>query len=80
LVLGTHAGAILLAARAGRTLPSEIAEALKRLARAGLAAKGMIFNDLAEDTRRYRYGKHYGYGKLRQIGYSPDAKSAAVDT
>jgi tyrosine-protein kinase Etk/Wzc len=78
LVLGTHAGAILLAARAGRTLPGEIAEALKRLARAGLAAKGMVFNDLAEDASGYRYGKHYGYGKLRQIGYSHSTKQATA--
>jgi tyrosine-protein kinase Etk/Wzc len=76
--LGTHAGAILLTARAGRTLPGEVAEALKRLARAGLAAKGMVFNDLAEDASGYRYGKHYGYGKLRQISYSPNTKQATA--
>lgn len=72
LVLGTHAGAILLIARAGHTRPGEIAESLKRLARAGLAAKGVVFNDLSEQASSYRYGKHYGYGKFRQLGYSRD--------
>jgi tyrosine-protein kinase Etk/Wzc len=72
LVLGTHAGAILLIARARHTRPGEIAESLKRLARAGLAAKGVVFNDLSEQASSYRYGKHYGYGKFRQLGYSRD--------
>lgn len=78
LVLGTHAGAILLTARAGRTRPGEIAEALKRLARAGLAAKGMVFNDMTEDATAYRYGKPYGYGKFRQLGYSPETKPSTA--
>ena len=78
LVLGTHAGAILLTARAGLTRPGEIAEALKRLARAGLAAKGMVFNDMTEDASGYRYGKPYGYGKFRQLGYSKDDKRATA--
>lgn len=78
LVLGTHAGAILLTARAGLTRTGEIAEALKRLARAGLAAKGIVFNDMTEDASGYRYGKPYGYGKFRQLGYSKDDKRATA--
>jgi hypothetical protein len=38
----------------------------------------MVFNDLAEDASGYRYGKHYGYGKLRQISYSPNTKQATA--
>jgi len=72
LVLGTHADAILLIARARHARPGEIAESLKRLARAGLAAKGVVLNDLSEQASSYRYGKHYGYGKFRQLGYSRD--------
>jgi len=79
LVLGTHAGAILLAARAGLTREHEVAESLKRLSRAGLTARGMIFNDLSEAATSYRYGKHYGYGKIRQLGYSHDEKPATAN-
>ncbi len=77
LVIGAHAGAIFLAARAGVTRPGEIAEAMKRLARAGLAAKGVVFNDVSARPGRYGYGNRYGYGRFRQLGYSGDASRTA---
>jgi tyrosine-protein kinase Etk/Wzc len=72
LVLGAHAGAIFLATRAGVTTPAEVSESLKRLARAGLSAKGLLFNDMPVQSGRYGYGfgSRYGYGKFRQLGYS----------
>ncbi len=70
LVLGSHAGAIFLATRAGVTTPTEVSESLKRLARAGLSAKGLLFNDMPVQSGRYGYGSRYGYGKYRQLGYS----------
>lgn len=70
LVLGAHAGAIFLATRAGVTTPAEVSESLKRLARAGLSAKGLLFNDMPVQSGRYGYGSRYGYGKYRQLGYS----------
>jgi tyrosine-protein kinase Etk/Wzc len=70
LVLGAHVGAIFLATRAGVTTPTEVSESLKRLARAGLSAKGLLFNDMPVQPGRYGYGSHYGYGKYRQLGYS----------
>jgi tyrosine-protein kinase Etk/Wzc len=70
LILGSHAGAIFLATRAGVTTPAEVSESLKRLARAGLSAKGLLFNDMPVRPGRYGYGGHYGYGKFRQLGYS----------
>lgn len=73
LVIGAHAGAIFLTARAGVTRPGEIAEAMKRLARAGLAAKGVVFNDVSQRPGRYGYANRYGYGRFRQLGYSDDA-------
>lgn len=79
LAIGAHAGAIFLAVRAGITRPGEIAEATKRLARAGLTAKGVVFNDISERAGRYGYGTRYGYGKFRQLGYSGDAQRAASD-
>jgi tyrosine-protein kinase Etk/Wzc len=77
LVIGAHAGAIFLTARAGVTRPGEIAEAMKRLARAGLAAKGVVFNDVSPRPGRYGYGNRYGYGRFRQLGYADDAARAA---
>ncbi len=69
LVLGAHAGAIFLAARAGVTRPAEIEESLKRLARAGLTARGLLFNDYT--PRPGQYGYRYGYGRSgrRLLGY-----------
>ena len=66
--IGMHAGAIYLLTRAGVTTHGEIAESIKRLSQAGLAAKGVVFNDLALRTGRYGYG--YKYGKYRQVQYS----------
>lgn len=79
LAIGAQAGAIFLVARAGVTRPGEIAEAIKRLARAGLLAKGVVFNDISERAGRNGYGNRYGYGKFRQLGYSTDSKRTTSD-
>jgi tyrosine-protein kinase Etk/Wzc len=78
LILGTHAGAIFLVARAGQTTPADIAESVNRLARAGLSAKGVLFNDITMRPSRYGYG--YRYGKFRQLGYTapPQTDTAAA--
>ena len=55
LILGTHAGAIFLATRSGVTRPGDIAESLQRLARAGLSAKGLLFNDFTPPSGHYSY-------------------------
>jgi tyrosine-protein kinase Etk/Wzc len=60
LIIGAHAGAIYITTRAGVTTPGEIHESMKRLGQAGLAAKGVLFNDLKSRPGRYGYG--YGYG------------------
>ena len=75
LILGAHAGAIFLATRAGVTRPAEIAESLTRLARAGLSAKGLLFNDFTPRPGHYSYG--YGSYGRRLLGYSTDTGSAA---
>ncbi len=74
LVIGAHAGTLFLATRSGVTRPGDIAEAMKRLARAGLSARGVLFNDIIPRPGRYAYGGRYGYGRLRQLGYSTDAQ------
>ncbi|OGB25652.1 MAG: tyrosine protein kinase [Burkholderiales bacterium RIFCSPLOWO2_02_FULL_57_36] len=66
--IGMHAGAIYLLTRAGITTPGEIAESIKRLSQAGLAAKGVVFNDLTLRPGRYGYG--YKYGNYRPVQYS----------
>jgi tyrosine-protein kinase Etk/Wzc len=66
--IGVHAGAIYLLTRAGVTTPGEIAESIKRLSQAGLAAKGVVFNDLTLRPGRYGYG--YKYGTYRPVQYS----------
>ncbi|RJG07889.1 polysaccharide biosynthesis tyrosine autokinase [Noviherbaspirillum cavernae] len=64
MIIGSHAGAIYIMTRAGVTTAIEISESMKRLAQAGLAAKGILFNDLKLRPGRYGYG--YGYGKYSQ--------------
>jgi len=77
LILGAHAGAIFLATRSGVTRPGDIAESLQRLARAGLSAKGLLFNDfmLRSGHYSYRYG---GYGSRQQITYEPKLDAGEV--
>jgi tyrosine-protein kinase Etk/Wzc len=70
LILGAHAGAIFLATRAGVTRPGDIAESLKRLARAGLTAKGLLFNDFTPRSGHYGY-RYGGYGARQQLTYTP---------
>lgn len=62
MIIGQQAGAIYITTRAGVTTPGEINETMKRLAQAGLAAKGVVFNDLKSRPGRYGYGYSYGYG------------------
>lgn len=75
LILGAHAGAIFVTVRAGVTRASDIAESLKRLSRAGLAAKGLLFNDFTPRPGHYSYG--YGQYARRQIGYTAGSGSDA---
>ena len=61
-ILGRYVAATLLVARAGRHPVSELEQAVKRLGKAGVAAKGFIFNDLNVNRQRYAYGsKGYVY-------------------
>jgi tyrosine-protein kinase Etk/Wzc len=62
MIVGAQAGAIYIMTRAGVTTPGEINESMKRLAQAGLEAKGVLFNDLKVRPGRYGYG--YNYGKM----------------
>jgi tyrosine-protein kinase Etk/Wzc len=63
MIIGAHVGAIYIMTRAGVTTAGEINESMKRLAQAGLSAKGVLFNDLKLRPGRYGYG--YTYGQSR---------------
>ncbi len=66
MIIGAHVGAIYVMTRAGVTTPGEISESMKRLAQAGLEAKGVLFNDLKVRPGRYGYGYSYGRGYYGQ--------------
>ncbi len=68
LVLGSHAGAVFLVARAGVSTEREITESIKRLNQAGVAPFGIVFNDV--QPRLSGYGYKYGYGNLERLEYS----------
>ncbi|RZI40005.1 polysaccharide biosynthesis tyrosine autokinase [Herbaspirillum sp. HC18] len=70
MIIGAHAGAIYIMTRAGVTTPGEIGESMKRLAQAGLEAKGVLFNDIKVRPGRYGYGYTYGYNQ-RPAGNTP---------
>jgi len=79
LILGTHAGAIFLATRSNVTRPGDIAESLQRLARAGLSAKGLLFNDFTPRSGHYNY-RYGGYGNRQQISYDPKSNTGEVSS
>ncbi len=68
LIIGAHAGAVFILARAGRTTEEEINESIKRLNHAGISPQGVLFNDLALRLSGYRYQFHSEQGA--QLGYS----------
>jgi len=68
-----QAGTVLLVARAGLTQIGELHESAKRLAQAGKAVNGVLFN--AVDLTRRHYGSYgYKYGGYRYRQYSYEAK------
>ncbi|MDP3844802.1 MAG: polysaccharide biosynthesis tyrosine autokinase [Oxalobacteraceae bacterium] len=71
LIIGAHAGAIYIVTRAGVTTASEIQESMKRLRQAGLAAKGVLFNDIKQRTGRYKYS----YANYRNDQNAPREKT-----
>jgi len=79
LVIGAHAGSIFLTTRSGVTRPGDIAESLKRLSRAGLSAKGLLFNDFTPSSGHYSY-RYGGYGARQQITYVPKSDASGPAT
>ncbi|WGS45117.1 polysaccharide biosynthesis tyrosine autokinase [Burkholderia sp. JSH-S8] len=75
VVLGRHAGTILLVARAGATRVAELGEAAQRLTHNGAAASGVLLNGV--DPRAGRYGARYGAYRYAQYDYAPRRRRPA---
>jgi len=68
LIIGSHAGATFILARARVTTDAEIVESIKRLNHAGLSPQGVLFNDLTPAIGRY--AALYHSEPVGQVGYS----------
>jgi tyrosine-protein kinase Etk/Wzc len=75
LVIGSHAGAVFLVARAGVSTEREITESIKRLNQAGVAPVGILFNDVKPRLSGYgyKYGESYGYANIARLEYTGPA-------
>ncbi|MBC7454997.1 MAG: polysaccharide biosynthesis tyrosine autokinase [Massilia sp.] len=68
LVLGAHAGAVFLVARAGVSTEREITESVKRLNQAGVTPYGVLFNDVA--PRLFGYGHRHDDTHLERLEFA----------
>ncbi|MGZ8321104.1 MAG: polysaccharide biosynthesis tyrosine autokinase [Telluria sp.] len=71
LIIGSHAGAVFILARARVTTDAEITESIKRLNHAGLSPQGVLFNDMTPGLGRY--GSLYQSEPVGRLGYSGQA-------
>jgi tyrosine-protein kinase Etk/Wzc len=67
LIIGAHAGAVFILARAGQTTEPEINESIKRLNHAGISPQGVLFNDLSLRLGRQNYECKYQH--TATLGY-----------
>lgn len=65
LIIGAHAGAVFLLARAGVTTENELKETIVRLNQAGIVPEGILFNDVR--GRRSAHGYQYKSSDAQQI-------------
>jgi tyrosine-protein kinase Etk/Wzc len=66
LIIGAHAGAVFILARAGVTTEADINESIKRLNHSGISPQGVLFNDMP--LRLAPYSAQYG--SIPQLGYA----------
>ncbi len=76
-VIAPNAGIVFMVMRADISTLAELRESSRRLDQVGVSAKGVIFNDLNLDSRRYRYG--YKYSSYQYVNYQYSAKSKALN-
>lgn len=65
LIIGAHAGAVFLLARAGTTSADELDESLKRLNQAGITPEGILLNDVRLRRGTPGYQSRHQAGKMR---------------
>lgn len=75
-VIAPNAATVFMVMRADISTLSELRESTRRLEQVGVTVKGVIFNDLNLDSRRYRYG--YKYSSYQYVNYNYNAKSKAL--
>ena len=66
MIIGTHAGAVLVNLKSGTHTLVEVRTTLQRLEAAGIKPKGFILNDISQLNSRYgyhRYAYQYGYAE-----------------
>ncbi|WP_309683776.1 polysaccharide biosynthesis tyrosine autokinase [Polaromonas sp.] len=68
-ILAPLAGVVFMVARADVTSLGELQESAKRLQQSGVHTRGVIFNGLDMDKRRYGYGVGNKYGRYRYLNY-----------
>lgn len=68
LIIGAHAGAVFILARAGITTESDINESIKRLNHAGILPQGVLFNDMVVRLGARRM--HYSNDVRQRVGLS----------
>jgi len=66
-IVATHAGTVLLVARANLSTMGELKESTRRLALGGRAATGVLLNAMEMDKRAY---SSYKYGRYRYTNYN----------
>lgn len=69
LILGAHAAAIFLIARAEQSTIADLRESIKRCSQTGIPVKGVIFNDIKLRPGGYGYGSKYGKYRYTQYKY-----------
>ncbi len=66
-IVATHAGTVLLVARANLSTMGELKESTRRLALSGRAATGVLLNAMDVERRAY---SAYKYGRYRYTNYN----------
>ena len=72
LALAPYVGTTFLLARANESTLGELEESVKRIRQAGGHVKGIIFNDLVANKRRYN--SKYGYYRYQNYEYGNKSK------
>jgi tyrosine-protein kinase Etk/Wzc len=73
-IIAARAGTTFLVARSEKSTIGEIQESAKRIAQAGTAITGVLFNGLNTSALRYGYGSKYGRYRYAAYTYETEEK------